>query len=283
MRKLVCSFVLSFALIVSGCGGSGGDSGQTTTSKDTSTQETQKTQKQNQQEQSKLELETVKEAGDNWGTVKGMVKLSGAIPEIDPVPVNSSHQRSCRIDAPKATPNILSVDKDTKAVQDAFVFLKNVETALKPELPSKTLTIDQKGCRFNPNAGLLRKGGTVVVKNSDPTTHNFRYKGVSNPLFKGDRNQSEGADDIRVKMETLDFVKFKCNVHQWMDGMIRTANHHAYKLTSEDGKFSFQVPPGKYTLVVKHFLHSDDSAYEKEITVKEDGTVEQDVELKLSP
>lgn len=275
-RLLICS-IAAFALIVGGCKDQSGQSNQNTTSENQT-----EDQSQDSSDSKSDSLTMVENPGDNWGTVKGMVKLSGSAPRLNPEGVSSTHQQKCDIDSDRTTKQVLKVNKDSKAVKDAVVYIKGLKKGLKSELPPKEVTIDQKGCRFHPNHAIVRKGGTLKVTNGDPTTHNFRYEGLTNSLFKGDKNQGEGAEALSIKMNVLDAVKFGCNVHPWMGGMVRTANHHAYALTGKDGSFSFQVPPGDYTLVVRHYLHPAKKPYTTDITVKEGGTVEKTVEIGLS-
>ena len=50
-----------------------------------------------------------------------------------------------------------------------------------------------------------------------------------------------------------DFVGTKCDVHNWMSGVIVVAEHRYYTLTNEQGEFTLSnVPPGTYELVIWH-------------------------------
>lgn len=248
--------LLTFAACGGGDGGSGNEASDTS---DVSTSESDGG--------SSKKLTIVETPGENWGTLKGTVKFEGSAPD----PVTAPRDSKCGIKAGQSL-NRIKVNKEKGIVKNALVYLDGVKKAIKSELPSKNITIDQEKCLFVPNwTYVLRKNGQVTVKNSDPEMHNFRYRGSSG-FTSGNENQPSGAKPIELSMNSSEWVSFVCNMHPWMVGLMRVSEHHAVARTGEDGSFSFDVAPGDYTLVVNH--PEMNKPLKKKVTVPEGETAE---------
>jgi len=223
-------------------------------------------------------VELVDEAGSSWGTLKGRVLLKGDVPDPKTFKTNKRFKKTCNM---KKNRTVQRVNVKDGGIQNVFVYLKGVKKALKPELPEKTLVIDQKECRFLPRIGLVQANGTVRVKNSDPTIHNFFYRGTAAlGGVKGNKMQPKGADPLSVGVKSAEFITYRCNVHPWMKGMVRVANHHAYTLTAKNGSFSLTVPPGEYKMVVHHITMKEPIS--TSVTVPEKASVKKSLKLNLS-
>ena len=49
------------------------------------------------------------------------------------------------------------------------------------------------------------------------------------------------------------FLKFKCDVHQWMFAWASVFDHPYFAVSAKDGTFKIaNVPPGKYTIQAAH-------------------------------
>jgi hypothetical protein len=69
-----------------------------------------------------------------------------------------------------------------------FVFAKKLPAGVKaPPPPTEPVVIDQQGCKFVPQAMVFRVGQPLLMKNSDPVSHNVRTKGLTTPI-----NQIQG-------------------------------------------------------------------------------------------
>ncbi len=270
-RNLLAVLFVSTAIVMFGCGGGGNGGGGPSDNGGTDGKSGSK--------DSAEELETVSSPGENWGTVEGRVVLKGDVP--GPEKFRAKDHEGCGLEQGARSVEIQRVETgEDKKLSGAFVWLEGVNKALEGGLPEKNQEIDQKGCRFHPDALLAQKGGTLTLKNSDQTTHNFAWNGSSG-ITSGDINQDGGASDKPLTFKRVETLTFSCDKHPWMGGMIRVANHHAYALTGKDGSFSFQVPPGDYTLNVRHKSMTNKEPKQVEITVEEGGTVEKEVELGL--
>jgi hypothetical protein len=107
------------------------------------------------------------------------------------------------------------------------------------------------------------------VKNSDPVFHN-----VHPTPKEGTRNKEEnkaqlpkGPDLTFVFEDAEEFLRFKCDVHQWMYAYISVVDHPYFSVSGEDGTFKVSnLPPGKYTLKA---MHRKAGTATKEIEVKD--------------
>ena len=77
------------------------------------------------------------------------------------------------------------------------------------------------------------------------------------------------------------FLKFKCDVHQWMFAWVTVVDHPYFALTGKDGKFTIKgVPAGKYTLTALH-RKAAPTGVDKEIEVKDGAAATADFALEI--
>jgi len=154
---------------------------------------------------------------------------------------------------------------------DVIVDLKGV-TGKSTGASAPAAVLDQKGCLYSPSILVLQTGQKLVVKNSDPVLHNVHLNPKDPDNEKANEAsinaaQMAGAPDLNyafVKPEK--FLKFQCDVHQWMFAWVTIEDSPYYSLTGADGRFVIKnVPPGKYTVEASH---------------RKAGVADQDIEVK---
>ena len=130
------------------------------------------------------------------------------------------------------------------------------------------MVLDQKGCEYVPSIFAVQTGQKIIVKNSDPVLHNVHDVPVEGSGNK-EYNQAQipnGPDLTFTFAKPENFLKFKCNVHQWMFAWVSIFDHPYFAVSGKDGSFKIaNVPPGKYKIQAAH---------------RKAGTVTQDVEVK---
>ncbi len=201
-----------------------------------------------------------------WGTLKGQVVWGGAkLPVLAPIKIDDKNKADClKASNGQPTPNEKWViNPKNKGIRDVFVWLANADPKNKKPLPIhpslkditvKEVVIDQPACHFVPHAIALREGQKLIVKNSAPFSHNFKWSGE--PGMKNGEGNSALAPGSSM---TIDFVasrlpiQVQCNLHPWMNGWIRVYNHPYFAVTDDDGNFEFKnAPAGSYRLMIWH-------------------------------
>jgi hypothetical protein len=168
---------------------------------------------------------------------------------------------------------------DNKGLADTIVMLKGVP-AKAADASAPPVVLDQKNCLYSPQIVAVQAGQKLVVKNSDPATvpmHNVRI----NPMVSGNVDASNGkismpqmsggADLTYTFPAAENFLKFQCDVHNWMFAWVTVVDNPYFAVTGKDGKFTIKnVPPGKYKIVAMH-RKAAPTGMEKEIEVKDSG------------
>jgi plastocyanin len=130
------------------------------------------------------------------------------------------------------------------------------------------VVLDQKGCEYIPSILALQTDQKLVVKNSDPILHNVHATPApdSGNKERNDAQLPNGPDLTFTFSKPESFLKFKCDVHQWMFAWVSIFDHPYFAVSGKDGSFKIaNVPPGKYKLQAAH---------------RKAGTVTQDIEVK---
>ncbi|NBV50440.1 hypothetical protein EBR78_04370 [bacterium] len=144
-------------------------------------------------------------------------------------------------------------------LQNAFVYVKGAPAG---GTPGPAATIDQKGCVYAPHAVGVLVGQPLKIMNSDPTMHNVNAKSGKSQGFNA--GMVAGAAPIEKKFTKAEFIKFKCDVHGWMNSVVGVFDNAFFAVTDKDGKFTITgVPAGEHTVAVWH-----EKLGEKEMKVK---------------
>jgi plastocyanin len=156
------------------------------------------------------------------------------------------------------------------ALRNVFVYLKSGMEGRKFEVPAAPVTIDQKGCWFEPRVIGIQTGQTLQVTNSDPVTHNIHPLAQVNREWNQSQSQGDPPLSRRfVRPEIL--IPVKCNIHRWMRAFIGVVDHPYFAVTGADGSFEVNtVPPGTYTVAA---VHEALGTQEQEVTLGASGKV----------
>jgi plastocyanin len=185
------------------------------------------------------------------GTLTGRVTFSGTPPAPDLLKMNTD--AACRQIFPNGVPSDATLVGPDGSVQNAFVYVKEgLDTAYTFDVPTAPVIIDQKGCRYVPRVIGVRAGQPMEVVNSDATLHNVHALPMSNLEF----NEGQPAQGMRSKLtftvpEVM--VRFKCDVHSWMNAYVGVVAHPYFAVTTADGSFEIKnLPPGTYEIGAWH-------------------------------
>ena len=144
------------------------------------------------------------------------------------------------------------VDKDG-GLAETFVYLKNV-TGNFPA-PAAPAVLDQVNCEYTPYISGVMKGQPIQVKNSDKGLHNVHVvpgTGSGNPESNKAQMASQPALNYSFSAQEI-FLRFKCDVHAWMNAYVSVLPHPFFAVTKADGTFTIKnVPAGTYTVEAVH-------------------------------
>jgi plastocyanin len=181
-------------------------------------------------------------AGTSWaGTIKGSVRLTGAVPEQKKLPVTVDHFVCGK--EKDAEDVVLSAER---GIRNVVVSLQNPPSDATWKMPLAPVQLDQQQCVFIPRVVLVPLGGTVEFLNSDRLLHNIRSRDTVNRPFN--RTQPKGRT-LPIVFQKPELVRVECDLHPWMRAWVVVAEHPFYAITNDQGDFVLDnVPPGRYTI-----------------------------------
>jgi TonB family protein len=183
-------------------------------------------------------------------TINGTITLLGEAPA--PKRVDMSGDPQCRRDNPDAlTEDLIVTDRK---IANVFVYAKG-GSALDTynfEIPSSEVMLYHKGCQYADRVLGIQTYQTLLVVNSDLTSHNTRPTPRINQEWNTSQGPGEGPIKKRfIKPETM--IPFKCNQHPWERAYVGVLAHPFFAVTGKDGAFTIRgLPPGEYTLAAWH-------------------------------
>jgi hypothetical protein len=205
------------------------------------------------------------------GTIKGKVVFAGTPPPKKKV-IPTKDKEACGSGVREVDQIVLRPDK---AVQEAVVYLKQIDKGKAWEKPAKPPAIDNVKCDFVPHVQVIPAGDVEIV-NSDPVLHNTHgFLGKATVFNVALPNQGQR---IAKPLKKPGMVRVECDAHGWMLGWIYVAETPYYAVSAKDGGFTLtNVPPGSYTLVA---WQEYAGTVEVPITVKAKEVASVTVELK---
>ncbi len=205
------------------------------------------------------------------GTIRGKVTFAGTPPGKKKV-IPTKDKEVCGSGVREVDQMIVGPDK---AVQEAVVYLKQVDKGKAWEKPGKTPAIDNQKCDFNPHVQVIQAGDFEIV-NSDPVLHNTHgFLGKLTVFNVALPNQGQR---IKKPLQKTGMVRVECDAHGWMLGWVYVADNPYYAVSAKDGTFTLtNVPPGTYTLVG---WQEYTGAVEVPVTIKAKEVASVTIELK---
>ena len=186
------------------------------------------------------------QAGDvkDGGSVSGTVKFKGTAPA--PKKLEVSKDKEVCGKSPKVDQSLV-VNNGNLA--NAVVTITDIKKGKK--IDTKKVTLDQKGCEYQPHVLAFPVGTTVEILNPDGILHNVHsYSKVNSPFNMA---QPKFKKNMDVKIDKPEAIEVKCDVHGWMHGWLVATESPYVAVTDNSGNFKLtDVPPGSYTVEVWH-------------------------------
>ena len=195
------------------------------------------------------EVEYVKVDPATAGPLSGKVTLDGKAPSNPRINMSAEPDCGKLHDGPVHAE--VAVVGDGGALANVFVWVKDGIEG-KFEVPSTSVSLDQKGCVYTPHVVALQSGQVLSVTNSDQTTHNVHPLPRVNREWN--RSQTANASAIERKFSRQEIMlPVKCNIHPWMRAYVNVVDHPFFAVTGADGSFEIKgLPPGTYTIEARH-------------------------------
>lgn len=192
--------------------------------------------------------------GTEFAAFRGRVTVAGSPPSLAPLVAKDDPKVKDAVCVKQPVPDESVIVGDGGGLADVFVYAKKIPSGIDvPPPPSEPVEIDQVNCRFVPQAMVFRVGQPLLMKNSDPVSHNVRTAGFTQSI-----NQIISPNDqqgIPVKYERAERVpvQTKCDIHAWMLAYHFPLDHPYAAVTGPDGTFEIKdLPAGDWEFVVWH-------------------------------
>ncbi|HWE00118.1 MAG TPA: carboxypeptidase regulatory-like domain-containing protein [Bryobacteraceae bacterium] len=184
------------------------------------------------------------------GTISGRVLFTGKAPVMPVLDMSSNpncereHRTAQRAETVVVNPN--------GTLRYVFVWISQGLPKARWLPPASSVTLDQKGCMYEPHVLGLMTGQPLEILNDDPVNHDVHAECRVNRAW----NESQ-PPRAEHKIKTFDHEEVlfpvTCNVHPWMRAWIGVSPHPFFAVTGEDGTFTLNgVPPGTYTIEAVH-------------------------------
>ncbi len=185
---------------------------------------------------------TASTASAQWGNLKGKFVYDGKAPE--PQKLNVAKEPMCMAHNPVDESLLVGPDGGIKNVV-IFVRTKGVKVNPALEKHPDKVELDNKECRFEPHILPMLLSQTLVVKNSDPFSHNSNVTEVggqgANPLIAPGKEATYKYARAQVIPQPV-----ACNIHPWMKALVLPRDNPYFAVSSADGTFEIKdLPVGK--------------------------------------
>jgi plastocyanin len=145
------------------------------------------------------------------------------------------------LDAGAVTGVVRTVTRQGVAPATAVVYAEPIDT-VAPRTPRK-VTLGQKNKTFQPRVLAVPVGSTVEFPNNDSIFHNVFSLSAPQPFDLG----LYRAGESRSRTFTSPGIyRVFCNIHPQMTAVIVVAPSGFATVASADGRFTLDLPPGRY-------------------------------------
>jgi len=188
--------------------------------------------------------------GLHAGDISGTITLKGTPPAEKPI--DKSADKNCGTSpTPPTTHHYVVGSKGELA--NAIIALKGMD-GKSTGASAAPAVLDQLHCEYTPVIMAVQTGQKIAIRNSDPTLHNVHAIPAVAGNTEKNQAQAPNAPDLTFSFPKAEnFLKFQCDVHNWMFAWVSVFDHPYFAVTDENGKYTIKnVPDGKYTIQAFH-------------------------------
>ena len=176
--------------------------------------------------------------------ISGKVSLSGAAPPAEKIKMAADP--ACMQQHTESVTK-QEVVANNGMLQYVLVYVKEGIQGSYPA-PAESVTINQKGCMYEPHVFGIQVGQKLEISNSDSTLHNINCQAAKNKKFNL-AQPTKGMKTTKTFDQPEIGVPFKCNVPPWMTAYAGVFNHPFFAVTDANGVFQIKgLPAGTYTI-----------------------------------
>lgn len=187
---------------------------------------------------------------DHPGLIQGTVRWNGPPPVVPPTAVGvGGNPELCG--ATQGDPTLV-VGADG-GVANAVLWLSDIARGAAPDL--RPVTVDQRGCRYEPHVLALPVGAELTFGNGD---HGLMHNVHAYYGYDDDDNWFNQASPhgvaVTKRVQRAGVARLICDAgHVWMLAYVHAFNHPYFVVTDAAGRYVLRaVPPGRYTLRFWH-------------------------------
>lgn len=192
--------------------------------------------------------------GTEFARFSGRITVEGVAPKLPPLVQAGDPTVKDQVCVQNAIPNDSVIVGPDGGLKDVFIYAKRVPSGVDVPAPSEEpAELDQKGCRFLPQAMVFRVDQPLKMVNSDPVAHNVRTAGFTMQLNQIiPPNDKKGIETTYERAERTP-VQTKCDIHTWMLSWHLPLDHPWAAVSAEDGTFVIDnLPAGDWEFIVWH-------------------------------
>src|SRR5208283_27768 len=199
------------------------------------------------------------------GDITGKISFSGKAPVVPQIKMNADKQ--CLAMHPNPVNSEDVVVNGNGTLKNVFVYVKEGLTK-KYDPPTDPVILSQQGCQYHPHVFGIQAGQPLEIHNDDPLLHNIHALPKNSAQF----NNAQPLKGMKMtkkfdKPEIM--VKFKCEVHNWMNCYAGVTDNPFYAVSDDKGTFTIKgLPAGTYTLEAWHEKYG---TQEIKVTVSDKG------------
>jgi len=183
------------------------------------------------------------------GDITGKISFNGKQPAVPQIKMNADKQ--CLSMHPNPVNSEEVIVNDNGTLRNVFVYIKDGLTK-KYDPPTEPVVLTQQGCQYHPHIFGIQAGQPLEIRNDDPLLHNIHALPKNSAQF----NNAQPLKGMKMtkkfdKPEIM--VKFKCEVHNWMNCYAGVTDNPFYAVSNDKGEFTIKgLPPGTYTVEAWH-------------------------------
>lgn len=188
--------------------------------------------------------------------LSGRVIWTGELPVVPPFEIRSGELSlpALRESAFRNNPNVPVIDRDSRGVADAVIFLRGVDRRRCHAWDLPRVRVEQRGRQLHvmqgdvdSRVGFVRRGTAIEMVSTEPIFHALRGRGAAwFSLPFPDMNQP-----LTRSLHDKGIVELSSGAgYYWMRAYLFVDDHPYYARTDARGRFTLpQVPPGSYDLI----------------------------------